>query len=200
MSPFELVFVVFGLLLGLALSEVLAGFSRALKAARGPRPVRIGWLVPLLGLVVMLDLSTFWLLAWNMRDQVDANYPTLVGVLVVVGGYYLAATLIFPDAIEEWPDLDAWYLRQRRLVLGGLLGSNVASWIGEIALTLTHAARASTASPTEPLRETISTITGVAIIPVLITLLFVRSTRWNVALLLLLSVLLLVSGSTEVPG
>lgn len=200
MSPSELVFVVFGLLLGLALSEVLAGFSRALKVARGPRPVRIGWLVPLLGLVVMLDLSTFWLLAWNMRDQVDANYPTLVGVLVVVGGYYLAATLIFPDTIEEWPDLDAWYLRQRRLVLGGLLGANVASWIGEIALTLTHAARASTAPPAAPLRETISTTTGVAIIPVLITLLFVRSTRWNVALLLLLSALLLVSGSTEVPG
>jgi hypothetical protein len=65
--------------------------------------VRIGWLVPLLRLVVMLDLSTFWLLAWNMRDQVDANYRTLV----VVGGYYLAAALIFPDAIGEWPNLDA---------------------------------------------------------------------------------------------
>jgi hypothetical protein len=49
----------------------------------------------------MLDLPTFWLLAWNMRDQVDANYPTLVGVLVIVGGCHLKATLIFPDVIED---------------------------------------------------------------------------------------------------
>lgn len=200
MSPFELVFVVFGLLLGLALSEVLAGFSRVLKASRGPHPVRIGWMVPLLGLVVVLDLSTFWLLAWNMRDQVDADYPTLVGVLIVVGGYYLAATLIFPDAIEDWPDLDAWYLRQRRLVLGGLLGANVASWVGQIVLALTHTAPEPDATTSEPVREVISTTTGVAIIPVLIALLLIRSPRWNVALLLVLALLLLVSGSTETPG
>jgi hypothetical protein len=44
MSPFELVFAVFGLLLGLAIAEVLGGFSRAVKLKRGTRPVRVGWL------------------------------------------------------------------------------------------------------------------------------------------------------------
>ena len=84
-------------------------------------------------------------------------------------------------------------------MLDGLLGANVAVWIGQIALTLTHAAPRSTAAPAEPLREEKINITGVAILPVLITLLFVRSPRWNVALLILLSALLLVSKSAEAP-
>ncbi len=44
MSPFELVFAVFGLLLGLAIAEVLGGFSRAVKLKRGAHPVSVGWL------------------------------------------------------------------------------------------------------------------------------------------------------------
>lgn len=86
MRPFALVFVVFGLLLGRTLFAALAGFSRSLTASRGPRLVRIGWLKPQLGLVVVLDGWTFWSLAWNEREQIDANYPTLIDVLIVVGG------------------------------------------------------------------------------------------------------------------
>lgn len=126
MRPFALVFVVFSLLLGRTLCEALAGYSRALTASRGPHPVHTGWLVPQLGLVDVLDGWTFWLLAWNKRKQIDANYPTLIEVPIVVAGA-IAATLIFPDAIEDRPDLAAWYLPRRRLVLGGLLGANVAN-------------------------------------------------------------------------
>ena len=35
MTSFELVFAVYGLLLGLAIAEVLGGFARALKLKRG---------------------------------------------------------------------------------------------------------------------------------------------------------------------
>lgn len=55
--------------------------------------------------------------------------------------------------------------------------------------------------PPRPNRfELISPATGVAIMPVLIALLLVRSPSWDVALLLVLAVLLLVAGSTEPPG
>ena len=75
----------------------------------------------------MPDLSSFWLLAWDAREQINANYATLVVVLAMVGVYYLAATLIFPDEPEEWPNFDDWYDKQNRLVIGGLLAANVAS-------------------------------------------------------------------------
>ncbi|MES2043704.1 MAG: hypothetical protein V4475_07490 [Pseudomonadota bacterium] len=57
MSQFELVFAVYGLLLGLAIAEVLGGFSRALKLKRGTKAVRIGWLTPLLGVLVVSGVT-----------------------------------------------------------------------------------------------------------------------------------------------
>jgi hypothetical protein len=197
MSPFELVFAVYGLLLGLAIAEVLGGFSRALKLKRGTRAVRIGWLTPLLGMLVMLDLTSFWLLAWDAREQISANYVTLVGVLTMVGIYYLAATLIFPDEPEEWPDFDDWYDRQNRLVIGGLLAANVASWIGTGVLDAIHPLPEATAGATNATAEVLYMVSGFSILGLFVALLTVKARRWNVAMLIAICVLLLVSGVTE---
>ncbi|MGQ0661228.1 hypothetical protein [Sphingosinicella sp.] len=134
MSAFEMMFTLLGLLLGLAIAEILGGLSRAVRLRRTAKPVRIGWLTPLLGTFVMLDLTRFWLEAWSVRDQLLVDYPSLVGILLIVGIYYLAATLIFPDDPEEWPDYDAWYEGQNRIVLGGMVVANVAASLGMLAL------------------------------------------------------------------
>jgi hypothetical protein len=196
MSAFDLVFAVFGLLLGLAVSEVLGGFSRALKLKRGTAAVRIGWLAPLLGAFVLLDLSNFWLVAWDARDQIDANYLTLMGVLVMVGIYYLAATLIFPDSPEEWPNFDDWYDKQKRLVIGGLLTANVTSWIGLGVVEALHPSPETTV-PASPAVETLYMVSGFGILTLFATLLFVRARRWNVAMLLALCGFIIVSGVIE---
>ncbi|PJI90438.1 hypothetical protein DAH55_07085 [Sphingomonas koreensis] len=195
MSPFELVFAVYGLLLGLAIAEVLGGFSRTLKLKRGTRPVKIGWLTPLLGLLVILDLTSFWVIAWEVREQIAANYLTLIGVLTIVGIYYLAATLIFPDAPEEWPDFDDWYDKQNRLVIGGLLAANVGTWIGHIGLEIAKPTPDAELAMTES--EMVVVWVGLAVLALLIALLKVKSRRWNVALLVTISALLLVFGIAE---
>jgi hypothetical protein len=194
MSPFELVFALFGLLLGLAVAEVLGGFSHALKLKRAGKPVRIGWLTPLLGLFVMLDLTSFWLMGYAARDQLSANYVTLVGVLAIVGTYYLAATLIFPDEPEDWPDFDQWYDKQNRLVIGGLLAANIGSWIGQIALEVVAP------SPDVVLSETalwVAGLGGLAILMLLVALLRVNNRSWNVAMLVALIVLLPVTSVAD---
>lgn len=196
MSPFELVFAVYGLLLGLSISEVLGGFSRALKLKRGSRAVRIGWLTPLLGLLVMLDLTSFWVLAWNARDQIGADYPTLVGVLVMVGIYYLAATLIWPELPEEWPSFDDWYDKQKRMVIGGLLAANIVSWIGAGVLEALHPSPEPTVAPNAAI-ELVYGISGLSILGLFAALLIVRSRRWNVAMLAALCVFMLVAGVVE---
>ncbi|WP_341203949.1 hypothetical protein [uncultured Sphingomonas sp.] len=43
------------------------------------------------------------------------------GVLAMVGVYYLATMLILPDQPADWPDLDEWYDKQNRLVIGLLI-------------------------------------------------------------------------------
>jgi hypothetical protein len=131
MSPFEFVFSLFALLLGLSLAEVLGGLARTLKQWR---TVRLGWLSPLLGLLVMLDLTSSWALAYSLRDSIPANFLTLVVALFVTGLYYLAATLVFPDDASKWPDLDTYYFEHRRQVLGGMLASRVLARVAQFAL------------------------------------------------------------------
>jgi hypothetical protein len=193
MSPFDLVFALFSLLLGLAIAEVLGGFSRALKLKRGARMVRIGWLTPLLGLVVILDLTSFWVLAYGMREQLWVDYLTLIVVLAIVGTYYLAASLIFPDDPEQWPDFDEHYDRQNRLVILGLLAANVGSWIGQIALEIAAPVAETPFTPD----DVVDAVAGLAILVLLIALIFVKRRRANVAMLAALVLLLAGSALVE---
>ncbi|WP_448663502.1 hypothetical protein ACG3SL_02185 [Sphingomonas sp. CJ20] len=186
MSPFELVFAVFALLLGLAVAEVLGGFARTLKLRR---KVRIGWLTPLLGVLVVLDLMTLWLAAWEYRDLVAANYLTLVVMLALVGGYYLFATLVFPDDPAEWPDFDLWYDQHNELVLGGMLAINLLMFATSIVVAMNERLSAIVAASgagqpqVEGVAALVSILSALLPIPLLVALIVVKSRRTNVALL-----------------
>ena len=123
MSEFEFAFSLFGLLLGLALAEGLGGLAKALKASH---KVRIGWLTALLGIFVSCDVVTFWVYGWGMRSFVAFTWPTLFAGFLVTATYYVAASMIFPDDPEEWGDLDGYFWKQRRKVLGGVFLCNAA--------------------------------------------------------------------------
>ena len=119
MSAFEFTFSLFGLLLGFSLIEVLGGLARTMEARlRLGRAYRVGWLTPLLAIFVMLDLMTFWLAAWRLRDGLAVTGGTLTAGLAFAGLYYLAAHLVFPPREVESPDLDAHGLRVKPWVLG----------------------------------------------------------------------------------
>ncbi|ODP39460.1 hypothetical protein [Sphingomonas turrisvirgatae] len=197
MTGFDLVFAVYGLLLGLAVAEVLGGFARALKLKRGAKPVKIGWLTPLLGTLVIFDLTSFWLLAFDAREQIGADYLTLLGVLIMVGIYYLAASVIFPDEPAEWPDFDQWYDKQNRLVIAGLLAANVLSWIGLGVLDAMAPAAVEAPDTWHPVFTPVYLLSGLGILVLLAALLKVKSRRWNVALLATLIALFFISGVVE---
>lgn len=126
MSAFEFVFSLFGLLLGFSLVEVLSGLVRTLKL-RGK--VRIGWLTPLLGLFVMVDLTSFWSIAWQSRDAIPANFAMLLYGLTISGIYYFSASMVFPEKPEEWPDFDDWAERHKHQVMAGILVCNLTTTI-----------------------------------------------------------------------
>lgn len=130
MNEFEFVFSLFGLLLGLSLAEVLSGLGKALKARRR---LRIGWLTPLLGLLVMVDLVSFWTVAWDLRDVIPLNYLALLAALLFTGIYYLAATMVFPDEPEDVPDFDDHYWANRRFIIAAMVVMNLPSNIYELA-------------------------------------------------------------------
>jgi hypothetical protein len=123
MSGLEFIMSLFGLILGLALAEGLGGLAKALKASHR---VRIGWPTTLLGLFVSCDVVTFWMYGWTLRDALPLNWAVMFGGFVVTAIYYVAASLVFPDDIEAWEDLDAHFDKHRRKVIGGILLCNVA--------------------------------------------------------------------------
>src|SRR3954467_3154109 len=122
MDAFSFVFSLFGLLLGLALAEVLGGFGNVLQERR---KIRVGWQPPLLGVLVALDITSFWSFAWHIRAHIPALYLSLFVGLLFCGGYYLVARLVFPRDFAEWPDLDVYYDAHKRLIIGCVVALNL---------------------------------------------------------------------------
>ena len=77
MTQFEFVFVLYALVLGLSMVELLSGFGRAMeyKFAREAerKEFHIGWLTPLLAVFVLLDLISFWIFAWVIKDLIEVS-------------------------------------------------------------------------------------------------------------------------------
>lgn len=184
MSAFDLIVRLFGLLLGLAMGEVLAGFARTLRLKLGVTAVaadsvRIGWLVPLLGLIVLLSQLSFWLSFYELHGNVPLNLLVLLGLLGVVGGYYLVSSLVFPAVPERWPDFDAYYFHVRRTVLGGVIVIELAA-MGFVAwLAFRGVPLAVTTGSPNPL----GTFASYLFLPVLAALVLVRGRRASLVLL-----------------
>ena len=125
---FSFVFSLFGLLLGLSLAAVLTGFARALRMR--PR-VKMGWLSPLLGLFVMLDVTSFWNGAWRAQDWMEPDYGHLFVGLVITSLYYVAASAVFPEGGETTADYDRHYFETRRWILLAIGACNltVFGWL-----------------------------------------------------------------------
>jgi hypothetical protein len=124
MSAFEFVFSLFGLLLGLSMVEVFQGLIRTLKSRTD---VKVGWRTPLLGVLTLLHLTTFWDDAWTLRDAIPTNNITLFVGLLISGTYYYAASYVFPDKPQDWPNLDDYYDFARRRVLPGIVAAQLLS-------------------------------------------------------------------------
>jgi hypothetical protein len=121
-SDFEFIFALFGLLLGLSLTEVLGGAARVVDTRLRPgATLRVGWLTPLMAAFVLLDLLSFWRAAWVVRDSVFVSGHSLLAVTAFASAYYVAASLTFPREVGDVQHLDDHFFRVRRVVVGGML-------------------------------------------------------------------------------
>ena len=181
MSHFEFIFSLYSLLLGLSLVELISGLGRTLKARlqgsdEGLEAFRIGWLTPLLGLFVMLDLLSFWGAAWAVRDLITVTGTTLMGVMLFASCYYLAAHLVFPDVVPADGDLDRHYFRVRRVVISVLF----------FLLFVQLAYYAATPELAPRLVQPLPLILTAILVILMALTMFVRSTMANIIVLALL--------------
>ncbi|HMT40173.1 MAG TPA: hypothetical protein PKC48_01740 [Sphingorhabdus sp.] len=183
MSQFEFIFSLYSLLLGLSLVELLSGLGKTVKARlhvdeETKAGYRIGWLTPLLGLFVMLDLLSFWGAAWAVRDIIAVSGGWMMGTMLFASAYYLAAHLVFPESIPKNGDLDPHYFHVRRIVLGMLF----ALLFVQLTFYLSH----------PDLSERLVNPLALGLTAVLIALMtaafFVKSKTMNIAVLIALIV------------
>lgn len=197
-TAFDLVTRLFGLLLGLAMGEVLAGVVRTIRLKAGlttiaASEVRVGWLVPLLGLLIVLAQLSFWLGFYELHGNVALNLLVLIGILAVVGGFYVISGLVFPSHPERWSDFDDYYFKVRRSVLGGLLAIELAALAYGTGLVLEGVPLAiTTGTP-----NAAGNLAALLFLPVIAALILVRSRRATLALLLLANAIPLVEAVTR---
>ena len=186
MSGFDFIFALFSLVLGLAITEMLGGFAQVMKLharARAGRAkdVRVGWLTPLLGVLVILNQLMFWNTAYTVRETMPYSYFTLLGVVVFVGAYYLFSALVFPSEPEEWPDFDDYYDQHNRLILGGMFIVNMVMNFGTAPYRKLTAEQQAIGDSTVGLYL----LAGAALTLVFtVTLIFVRNRMANLLLLI----------------
>lgn len=131
MSIFEVVFNLAGLVLGLALVEVLSGLTKLLRARER---LRIGALVPLLAVFILCDVTSFWGQAYELRELMPSVWPSLGAALVITSIYYLAASLAIPANLTTQADYDNGYWKNKRIIFGLILFCNCATWAISMSL------------------------------------------------------------------
>ena len=116
MTDFEFLALVVAIPLGLALVEIAQGLSTALRRRE---TIRIGWLTPLLALIILVHIGTAWFSLWKIRESFELSLETLqIGIFLAVL-FYLTASFVFPDDPKPGTDLDDWFFRHRVFALGG---------------------------------------------------------------------------------
>ena len=118
MGDFEFLVGFYGLLLGLIVAEIASKLADAIDEHR-KRP--IGLLTPLLTIVVLGDITSFWMWAWSERHDVTMGWQTVYLSTALGIVYFLSAALIYPRTSGRWKSLDEHYWVRKRLVIGGLL-------------------------------------------------------------------------------
>jgi hypothetical protein len=125
MSAFEFYFSFYGLLLGLSVAQIANGIGHAVVVRRESR---FGWLTPALAAFVLLDIASFWTIAWYSRDTVKVSQLSVYAGLFVALCYYLSAVLLFPVREKEWGNLDDHYWPNKKWVIAGVGIANAAAF------------------------------------------------------------------------
>lgn len=118
MTQFEFFMAFYGLLLGLALAELLSGFGKLLR-----QRVRPDWgiLTPLAGVVVFVSIVTAFSDAWSSMQNVSISFRSFMAPIGIGISLFLGALMVVPQDVAEWGSLDIYFRARRRFIFGPLI-------------------------------------------------------------------------------
>ncbi|HEX8300739.1 hypothetical protein [Sphingomonas sp.] len=129
MSQFEFFMTFYGLLLGLATAELFGGFASILRERAPPR---LGIILPLVGVIALIEIMATFIDAWMSLRGIGINMPQFAVPMLVGLVYFVLGVVMVPRHLDDWPDLDSYFDRRRPWIVGLLLAANLLLMITEI--------------------------------------------------------------------
>lgn len=122
MDRFSFFFAFYGLILGLAVTELLSGFA---GFARERRLRDLQLETALLAILVFADICATWIDAYQTLRGVTLNFAGLASPIMVATSFFLAAAIVFPRRTDELELLPDYYARRHGFVAVMLLVAEV---------------------------------------------------------------------------
>lgn len=183
MDAFSYFITFYSLILGLALTELLGGFAHMVraKALKKLEPQ-----TALLALFILVDICSTWVDTWISLKHVSVDMASLWAPVLITICLYLAASVVFPHDDADHERLADYYRERKRFVVGLLLAV-------EMLIHVTYWPIFELRIAQQPELFWLWTVPyNLAIEASMVALMFVRSRRANVALLVLLLLLIVV--------
>ena len=114
MQLFEFEMILVSIILGLGVTEVLAGLGRMLRARKS---VRWYWIHSLFQLGIFLALLQLWWESWDLRLLAEITFLQSLVLLMGPISVFLIAHLLYPESVRD-ADLREYYFEQRGLLWG----------------------------------------------------------------------------------
>ena len=120
LDKFSFFFAFYGLILGLAVAELLSGFGNVVRAGLLKK---IGAQTALLALFILLVICATWIDAWKSLRTVGLDFYGLWAPITIAILYYLSATIVFPRNPAEVSSLDDYFDQRKRFIVGLMLAA-----------------------------------------------------------------------------
>jgi hypothetical protein len=120
LDKFAFFFGFYGLILGLAVTELLNGLGALVRTGELRR---LGAQTGLLALFVLLVVCATWIDAWDSLRAVSLNFQGLWAPIAIAILYYLSAVVVFPKSPAEWSSLDEYFVKRKRFVASLMLAA-----------------------------------------------------------------------------
>lgn len=111
MSVMEFILVAHAIIVGLAVSEVLRGFSELFRSSN----INVSYRLILLAVWTLLLLVQVWWSVWHVNEHAVWTFSEFLLFLLPVGILYIIARLCFPADLTN-VDLDAYYSRVAHVI------------------------------------------------------------------------------------
>ncbi|HZC37837.1 MAG TPA: hypothetical protein VE221_04090 [Sphingomicrobium sp.] len=181
MDSFAYFIVFYSLILGLALTELLGGFTHMVraKALKKLEPQ-----TALLALFILVDICSTWVDGWVSLKTVTVDFAGLWAPVLLAICFYLAASVVFPHDEADHERLADYYRERKRFVVGLLFAAELLIHVTYLQVFKDRLAH-------QPAVFWLWTIPyNSAIEASMVALMLVRSRRANILLLIALNLLL----------